>query len=97
MCCAPCPLPSTVCSPFELLGYYANLFSIVAPFPSAQLPPAASTTFTVRFLPTAESGTGMRTAALNILNNDSNESEYHFEITAFAGAAPEMNVRKHPW
>jgi len=78
----------------ELIGSYAHLFSIVAPFPKAQLSAGSSTSFTLRFAPTAQNGSGSRTVSASIRNNDANESEYQFELSAFAGKAPEINVKQ---
>lgn len=78
----------------ELLGYHAHLFTVVEPFPAAQIPAGSSTTFTVRFMPTPDSGSGTRFASLGIRNTDLDEGEYQFEITAVAGKAPEMEVKQ---
>ncbi len=58
----------------------------------AVVAPAGSTTFVVTFDP---AGTGFRTATVNIVNDDSNENPYNFNVqgygfnyTAPAGAAP---------
>ena len=56
-------------------GANASMFTVTAS-PTAPVVPGGSTTFTVRFAPV---GTGLKTAALHIANNDSDESP--FDIT----------------
>jgi hypothetical protein len=58
-------------------GANANQFSVTAN-PTAPVAPGGSTTFTVRFAPTS---TGLKTAALHIANNDSNENPFDITLT----------------
>ncbi len=56
--------------------------------PTSPVAVNGQTTFQITFNP---SGTGTRTATVNIANNDSNESPYDFAISGF-GTQPEINV-----
>ena len=58
--------------------------------PSSPVAPLGSTTFTVVFNPSAD---GLRTAALVIANNDSDESIYTFAIQGTGTVAPEIDVQ----
>ena len=59
-------------------GADAAMFTVTAP-PASPVPgPTGSTTFTVRFIPT---GTGVRSAALSIQNNDTDEAPFDINIT----------------
>jgi hypothetical protein len=60
-----------------ITGTNAADFTVTAQ-PATTVAAAGSTTFTVRFNPSA---TGARTATINIANNDSNENPYDFSIT----------------
>ena len=62
-----------------LTGPNAADFSVVTPPPST-LAIGASATFTLRFDPSA---VGLRTATVNIVNNDSNENPYTFAISGY--------------
>jgi hypothetical protein len=69
-------------------GTNASEFTIViAPNPSVAA--GDSTSFTVQFAPTAA---GLRTATINIVNDDANENPYDFKIQG-TGTAQEMNVQ----
>jgi hypothetical protein len=57
-------------------GTNASEFTVTTP-PSATVAAFGSTTFVVTFAPTA---VGVRTAKINIVNNDSNENPYDFDI-----------------
>lgn len=57
-------------------GTNASEFVVTTP-PTSPVTAFGSTTFTVTFTPT---GTGTRTAKINIVNNDSNESPYDFNL-----------------
>jgi hypothetical protein len=56
--------------------------------PSATIIAGGSSSFDVRFIPSA---TGLRTATINIANNDANENPYDFSIQG-TGVASTMNV-----
>lgn len=65
-------------------------FSVLSA-PAASVVVGSSTTFTVRFDPSAA---GNRTTTLNIANNDSNENPYNFTISGTGYIpAPEINVQ----
>ena len=64
-------------------GVDASLFSITTSPVAPVSGPAGSTTFTVRFAPLTS---GLKTAALHIANNDSNENPFDITITG-TGAA----------
>ena len=59
-------------------GADAALFSVTAQPTSPVTGPGGSTTFTVRFAPT---GTGVKTVALSIPNNDADEELYDIHLT----------------
>jgi hypothetical protein len=61
---------------------------VVTSFPTVPVPPAGSTTFTVRFSPGAS---GARSAVLHFLSNDSDESPFDIPLTG-AGLTPEQLV-----
>ncbi len=61
---------------------------IVITSPAASVPAGGTTTFTVRFAPTA---TGNRTGTVSFVNNDSSENPYNFTVTG-TGTAPEAKV-----
>jgi hypothetical protein len=73
-------------------GVDAALFSVTAP-PTAPVIPSGSTTFTVRFAPVSP---GLKTAALHIANNDSDENPFDITLTGTgtAVAAPEIAVEQ---
>ena len=58
----------------------------------APVGPNGSTTFAVRFTPL---GLGLKTAALHIANNDSDENPFDIVLTG-TGAAPEIGVEQPP-
>lgn len=74
---------------FTLDGAHSADFSISSP-PATALAPTASTSFTVRFAPSAA---GARTATLRLGSNDANESPFDILLsgTGFV-AVPEINV-----
>ncbi|HLA56091.1 MAG TPA: choice-of-anchor D domain-containing protein, partial [Flavobacterium sp.] len=63
-------------------------FSVIAA-PAANVSPGSSTTFTVRFTPSA---VGTRTATINIASNDYDESSYTFSLQGIATHS-EINVQ----
>lgn len=69
-------------------GTHAADFSLLSA-PATTVGVSGSTTFTVEFAPGAG---GLRSAAIAITNNDSNENPYNFSIQG-TGLAPEMNVQ----
>lgn len=69
-------------------GTNASDFSVINT-PSASVAPSASTTFTVRFTPSA---TGTRTAIINIANDDNNENPYDFALRG-TGLAQEIDIQ----
>ena len=80
----------TAASPFiTISGTHAADFSITT-IPSASITSGNSTTFEITFNPSA---TGLRTAAISIANDDSDENPYNFNIegTGFT-PAPEINI-----
>jgi len=76
-------------------GAHAGDFSVVAS-PSGEISgPAGATTFTVRFNP--GTATGLRSAALHISSNDSDESPFDVTLTASALGPPEgLSVASGP-
>jgi hypothetical protein len=70
-------------------GADAADFSVTAQPPTNILAGGSSTSFTISFTPT---GPGVRTAAVSISNNDSNENPYDFMIQG-VGVASEINVQ----
>jgi len=75
----------------SISGTHAADFPVIAQ-PAASVAPGASTTFQVRFDPSA---TGTRSASLSFGNNDANENPYNFNIQGTGtsgGGAPEINV-----
>ena len=66
-------------------------FSILTP-PSATVPAFGSTTFTVLFTGGATSGT-IRSAIINIVNNDSTKNPFTFKVQGTCGSTtPTMNI-----
>jgi len=61
---------------------------VVTTQPGASIVSGDSTSFTVRFIPTAE---GLRSAAISIANTDANENPYNFNIHGF-GLASEVQI-----
>ena len=63
---------------------------VVTTQPGASVAAAASTTFVVRFDPSAA---GLRTATLTIANNDGNENPYNFDLQGTGTTAAEIDVQ----
>jgi len=61
----------------QIGGAHAGDFTVTAQPASTSLAPAGSTTFTVRFSPSA---TGTRTATVTVANTDLNENAYDFTL-----------------
>jgi 6-phosphogluconolactonase (cycloisomerase 2 family) len=72
----------------EITGAQAADFSVIVQ-PVSPVAPSGSTTFTVRFDPSA---IGLRSATISIPNNDANENPYDFAIQGTGTSAPEMDV-----
>jgi hypothetical protein len=73
-----------------LSGTHAADFEVTQQ-PAATVPPGDSTTFNVKFDPSAS---GLRTAAVSIANNDADENPYTFAIQGTGTVfAPEIDVR----
>lgn len=73
-------------------GTNASEFSVTTA-PSATIIGGSSTTFVVRFLPIA---TGIRTAAISIVNNDATENPYNFALRGncfISVPTPEIDVQ----
>ncbi|WP_323787919.1 choice-of-anchor D domain-containing protein [Psychroserpens sp.] len=62
-----------------IAGVHAGDFSVTAS-PSSSVAPAGSTSFDITFDPSA---IGLRTANITIVNNDSDESTYYFNIQGY--------------
>ena len=79
---------------FNIDGTDTTMFILTA-IPSAPVSPGGSTTFTVQFAP---SSPGLKTAALHIVNNDSDENPFDIAITGTGTAvpAPEIAVEQPP-
>ncbi|MDI1255031.1 MAG: choice-of-anchor D domain-containing protein [Flavobacterium sp.] len=82
-------LPLTI-GAFTIAGVNASEF-VVTTLPSGTLAAGASTTFSVKFTPSA---VGVRNATLSFVTNDSDENPFNFYIrgTGGTGVTPEMNV-----
>jgi predicted outer membrane repeat protein len=74
----------TLTTPMTLGGANADQFSIQGQ-PASPVAPGGSTTFTVRFSPTSA---GAKTAAISIVNNDSNENPYDFSVQGTGTSTP---------
>jgi hypothetical protein len=74
-------------------GLDSALFTVTANPVAPVSGPSGSTTFTVRFAPATS---GLKTAALHIANNDSDENPFDIALTGFgsAVAAPEIAVEQ---
>ena len=72
----------------SISGTNASDFSIIAE-PASLVAPYSSVAFTVSFDP---SGTGLRTATVNIGNSDPDENPYTFDIQGTGTTAPEISV-----
>jgi hypothetical protein len=66
----------TITTPLILSGAYAGQFSIRTQ-PTSPVPPTGTTTFKVRFSPTSA---GVKTASIEIANNDSDENPYNLTL-----------------
>ncbi len=77
--------------PITFTGVDAAQFTVTAP-PTSPVLPAGSTTFTVRFAPVAG---GAKAAALQIVNNDSNEGIFDINLLG-TGLAPEIAISQPP-
>ena len=71
-------------------GTHAADFSIAVQPPNSTIAPGANQGFTLIFDPSAS---GMRTATITVLNNDSNEGTYSFSVSGNGTATPEIDVR----
>jgi hypothetical protein len=80
-------LPLTI-GTITITGTNASDFSVTTP-PSATVPSLGSTTFVVTFTPGA---IGVRTATINIVNNDTNENPYNFNIQG-TGSTREIDLQ----
>ncbi|RZJ67738.1 MAG: choice-of-anchor D domain-containing protein [Flavobacterium sp.] len=80
-------LAALIISGITITGANAGDFT-VGTAPAATVAPGGSTTFTIIFNPSA---TGIRTATVNIANNDANEANYDFVVQG-TGNDPEINV-----
>lgn len=69
-------------------GTNAADFSVISS-PATTVAPLGNTTVTVQFTP---SGAGVRTAAISIVNNDSNENPYNFSIQG-TGVPGEIDIQ----
>ncbi|WP_298151813.1 choice-of-anchor D domain-containing protein [Flavobacterium sp.] len=76
---------------FTISGANASEFVLVTS-PAATLASGASTTFSIRFTPTA---VGVRNAYVSFVTNDSDENPFNFNIsgTGGTGVSPEINIR----
>lgn len=81
-------LELTLTLPIAISGAAASDFSISAP-PAATLAEGTGTSFDVVFNPTAS---GARNATITIINNDSTESPYTFDVTGTGDVTPEISV-----
>jgi len=72
----------------QITGVNANEFSVISQ-PTATIEPGQSSSFQIRFDPAA---TGLRTATVQIINDDGNEALYDIAISG-SGVAPEIDVR----
>jgi hypothetical protein len=77
-------------NPVSVSGTHAADFAVIAQ-PASSVAGGGSTTFQVRFDPSA---TGTRSASLSFANGDANENPYNFNIqgTGTSAGAPEINV-----
>lgn len=81
-------LELTSADPVEIIGDNAGDFSVITQ-PSAMIAGGLSSTFIVEFNPSA---IGLRKAAIQIANNDSDEGEYIFSIQGYALEPEEIAV-----
>ncbi|AWA31311.1 hypothetical protein HYN48_15095 [Flavobacterium magnum] len=83
-------LPLTI-GTFTIAGANASEFVLMTS-PATNLAAGASTTFSVKFTPTAA---GVRNATLSFVTNDSDENPFNFYIrgTGGTGVSPEINIQ----
>jgi hypothetical protein len=76
---------------FTISGPHAGDF-VVWTYPAATVVPGGSTTFSIRFTPSA---VGIRNAELSFITNDADENPFNFAIrgTGGTGVSPEIQVR----
>jgi len=79
----------TLSGPVLITGSDAGLY-LVTVQPSSPIPALASSTFTIRFIPTS---IGDMSATVFVLNNDSNEGNYSFSILG-SGTVPVVSLPK---
>ena len=83
---------SITVSGITMSGADAALFTVGALTPASPIPPGGSATFTVTFTPTT---LGLKTATVNIANNDCNETTYDYAVQG-TGTTPcfaEINTK----
>ncbi len=78
--------------PLTITGADANQFSIIAQ-PATPVAPAGTTTFTVRFRPTAA---GAKTAQVSIACNDASENPYVLNLTGTGSVPASMIILTSP-
>ena len=71
-----------------ITGANASEFTVITP-PSSAVPALSYTTFVVTFIPTA---VGVRTANISIVNDDTNENPYNFNIQGI-GSTREIDLQ----
>jgi len=74
--------------PINFSGLDAGLFTVAVP-PSSPVLPGGVTTFTVRFAPLTD---GVKVAALQFANNDSDENPLDIDLTATASLVPDPEI-----
>jgi len=74
--------------PINFSGLDAGLFTVTVP-PSSPVLPGGVTTFTVRFAPLTD---GVKVAALQFANNDSDENPFDIDLTATASLVPDPEI-----
>jgi len=79
--------------PVTITGTHAADFQLLAQPATLSLGPGASTTFQVRFDPSAS---GLRSATVNIASNDADEDPYDFAIQGGAGDQRAGRRAEHP-
>ncbi|MCF7826809.1 MAG: choice-of-anchor D domain-containing protein, partial [Candidatus Marinimicrobia bacterium] len=72
----------------QLSGTHAADFLVITQA-SASIVPAGTSTFVLRFDPSA---TGLRTATVSIANNDLDENPYTFSVQGTGSATPEIDI-----
>jgi len=71
----------------NLTGSQASDFSIVSPTPAFNVSPGTRSNLVIRFDPSAS---GVRTAAVTVVNNDNDEASYVFYVQGNAPAFPDL-------